>query len=105
VVVVEIEKALAHQVPKEVVVEKCHFVQPNVEERIVEVACHSQVPVFKEVLREEPVFIEKVVPFRTVEEKLVVVDRQIPFFIEHFTPVELVREKPVIVCDIKHVPF
>ena len=43
-------------------------------------------------------------PFRTVEEKLVVVDRQVPFFIEHFTPVELIIEKPVIVRDIKHIP-
>lgn len=34
-VLIEVEKPVYKEYAKEIIVEKCHFVQPNVEERIV----------------------------------------------------------------------
>lgn len=45
-VTVEVDKPIYKEYPKEIYIERTHFVKGDLEERIVEIPSHIQIPIF-----------------------------------------------------------
>ena len=97
----KVEKELVREVPKEIYIDRSHFIKGDKEETVREVEVFIDKPIIQEVMITRDVEIEKMVPLYIKEEVPVIVELRNPYISERVQEIEV--EKPLVITAVQDV--